>query len=77
MYLYVGKNQRMAGEAKKLGKPFAIVRKKRKSIEDEEVTVRDTYLTDADALEVVEIVKFKITFPTRPEPVGKGMEGTF
>lgn len=55
-YLYVGKHQRLTGEVKKLPKAIAVLRKK-KDVEEEE-------------LEVVEIVKWKILFSNRPEPVG-------
>lgn len=54
-YLYVGRYQRMTGEVKKLPRPIAVLRKRRAS-EDEE-------------LEVVEIVRYKIFFKNRPEPV--------
>jgi chromosome transmission fidelity protein 8 len=54
-YFYVGRYQRMTGEVKKLPRPIAVLRKRRGS-EDEE-------------LEVVEIVRYKIFFKSRPEPV--------
>ncbi|KAJ5779303.1 hypothetical protein N7457_007023 [Penicillium paradoxum] len=54
-YLYVGRYQRMTGEVKKLPRPIAVLQKRRAS-EDEE-------------LEVVEIVRYKIFFKSRPEPV--------
>lgn len=67
----------MAGEAKKLGKPFAIIRKRGAELVDGDVPMRDGYSAAADELEIVEIVKYKITFPTRPEPVGGDFEETF
>ncbi|KAJ5138789.1 uncharacterized protein N7515_003637 [Penicillium bovifimosum] len=54
-YLYVGRYQRMTGEVKKLPRPIAVLRKRRGSEEEE--------------LEVVEIVRYKIFFKSRPEPV--------
>ncbi|KAF2256994.1 hypothetical protein BU26DRAFT_33509 [Trematosphaeria pertusa] len=78
VYFYVGQNQRMTGEVKKLGKPFAVIRK------------RETYGEDVDVggveggregkrakeeVEVVEIVRWKIVFSSRPEPVGGSEEG--
>ncbi|CAG8904639.1 unnamed protein product [Penicillium egyptiacum] len=54
-YMYVGRYQRMTGEVKKLPRPIAVLRKRQAS-EDEE-------------LEVVEIVRYKIFFKSRPEPV--------
>ena len=58
VYLYVGKHQRLTGEVKKLPKPMGIMRKRAK-VENE----------GKDELEIVEVVKHKIVFSTRPEPV--------
>ncbi|KAH7407207.1 chromosome transmission fidelity protein 8 [Cadophora sp. MPI-SDFR-AT-0126] len=72
VYLYVGKHQRLTGEVKKLPKALAIIRRRR-NVEGEEVARMDV---DGDGeerkehLEVVEIVKYKILFSIRPEPVG-------
>jgi chromosome transmission fidelity protein 8 len=59
VYLYVGKHQRLTGEVKKLPKPMGIMRKRVKA--GGEAT---------DELEIVEIVRHKIVFSQRPEPVG-------
>lgn len=76
VYLYVGKNQRMAGEVKKLGKPFAVIRK-RELTNGEDVVMSDAHsASTSEELEIVEIVKYKILFATRPEPVGGGVEET-
>lgn len=53
-YLYVGRYQRMTGEVKKLLRPIAVLQKRR---------------SDQEELEVVEIVRYKIFFNNRPEPV--------
>ena len=55
-YLYVGRYQRMTGEVKKLPRPIAVLQKRNSSSETEE-------------LEVVEIVRYKVFFKNRPEPV--------
>lgn len=55
VYLYVGRYQRMTGEVKKLPRPIALLQK-RPGSENEE-------------LEVVEVVRYKIFFKLRPEPV--------
>lgn len=65
MHLYVGKHQRLPGEVKKLGKALAIMRKKRNTEEGND---------NGDELEIVEIVKWKIIFSHRPEPVGDDEE---
>lgn len=69
VYLYVGKHQRLTGEVKKLPKAFAVIRKRR--AEAPQPDVMETSEGDkAEELEVVEIIKWKILFSTRPEPVG-------
>lgn len=68
VYLYVGKHQRLTGEVKKLAKPMAVIRK----IEDEEGSTNDPSENQLiEELEVVDIVKFKLLFSGRPEPVGE------
>ena len=57
VHLYVGKHQRMTGEVKKLVNPLAVVQKRLGTGLDEE-------------LEIVEILRWKILFGSRPEPVG-------
>lgn len=57
VHLYVGNNQRLTGEVKKLPKPMALLRRKVPAGEGE-------------ALEVAEIVYWKVIFGHRPEPVG-------
>lgn len=54
VHLYIGQHQRLTGEVKKLPKALAVVRRMEE---------------DGD-LEVVEIVKYKLMFSGRPEPVG-------
>lgn len=62
VYLYVGQHQRLTGEVKKLPKPLAVVRRRGGPNESQD--------EPAEELEVVEIVKYKIVFSQRPEPVG-------
>ncbi|RAL09726.1 uncharacterized protein BO97DRAFT_374133 [Aspergillus homomorphus CBS 101889] len=61
VYLYVGRYQRITGEVKKLPKPLAIVQRRAKPA--------GSAGDDADELEVVEVVRYKIYFKSRPEPV--------
>ncbi|KAJ5369807.1 uncharacterized protein N7496_005899 [Penicillium cataractarum] len=56
VYLYVGRYQRMTGEVKKLPRPIAVLQKRAGTVGTEE-------------LEVVEIVRYKVFFKSRPEPV--------
>lgn len=55
-YLYVGRYQRMTGEVKRLPRPIAVLQRRVRSSEAEE-------------LEIVEIVRYKVFFKNRPEPV--------
>ncbi|KAM3084384.1 hypothetical protein ACMFMG_001510 [Clarireedia jacksonii] len=78
VYLYVGKHQRLTGEVKKLPKAFAIIRKcntTATSTGDHDTSMEGSESGTADELEIVEIVKWKILFSTRPEPVGALVAG--
>lgn len=71
VYMYVGQHQRLTGEVKKLPKPLAVIR--RKGADGVLASATATEEEDADRveeLEVVEIVKYKLMFSQRPEPVG-------
>lgn len=58
VHLYIGKHQRLTGEVKKLSQPVALLRK---------AHAQDV---DDQALEVAEIIHYKVIFTHRPEPVG-------
>ncbi|OKL59841.1 hypothetical protein UA08_04773 [Talaromyces atroroseus] len=71
VYLYAGHYQRMTGEVKKLAKPLAIIQRRRKSTTTALApSEMDQVDATKDELEIVEIVKYKIIFASRPEPVG-------
>lgn len=59
VYFYIGKHQRMSGEIKKLPKPLAVLRKPQSGEEG--------------AVEIVEIVRYKVLFGSRPEPVSEDL----
>jgi chromosome transmission fidelity protein 8 len=61
VYFYVGKHQRLTGEVKKLAKPLAIIQTVEEGCSDE---------GGGSALEIRDVVKYKILFGGRPEPVG-------
>jgi len=65
VYLYVGKHQRLTGEVKKLAKPLAVIRK---AEEHEDRTASESRGED---LKIMDIVKFKLLFSGRPEPVSE------
>ena len=72
VWLLVG-YQRMAGEVRKLDKPWAVVGRRN----DVPTATREPIKKDsdpvvevADELEIREIVRWKIIINTRPEPIG-------
>lgn len=69
VYMYIGQHQRLTGEVKKLPKAFAIVRR-RGGQQPEGAEDGGADGGDGGDLEVVEIVKYKLMFSHRPEPVG-------
>jgi hypothetical protein len=70
-YLYVGKHQRLTGEVKKLAKPLAVVRKRDSPVMNSGAETEDGTPGAFEELEIAEIVKYKILFASRPEPVGE------
>ncbi|KAK4995484.1 hypothetical protein LTR66_004700 [Elasticomyces elasticus] len=75
VYLYVGRHQRMTGEVKKLLRPLAVVGRREGGGggavgSDWSGEVMQEESGTGEELEVVEIVKWKILFANRPEPVG-------
>ncbi|KAL2265495.1 hypothetical protein VTJ83DRAFT_6595 [Remersonia thermophila] len=74
VWMYVGGTQRLQGEVKKLPRAVAILR--RRDNEGVEKGRRDDdddgEVGDVEALEVAEIVKWKVVFSSRPEPVVEG-----
>lgn len=70
----------MTGECKKLAKPIGVIRKREKTDDKERGDVDmggtgeddDERLQDEE-LEIVEVVKYKIVFSARPEPIS-GLE---
>lgn len=74
VYLYVGRHQRLTGEVKKLQRPLAVVRRKTGEVEDEAMEgdsgTAGRARTGNEELEIVEVVKWRIIFSHRPEPVG-------
>ncbi|KAJ0165619.1 hypothetical protein CTA2_10595 [Colletotrichum tanaceti] len=62
VFLYVGQHQRLHGEVKKLPKAMAIIRRRGEAIIGKGGEVEEE-------LEIAEIVKYKIMFGNRPEPV--------
>lgn len=67
VYMYVGQHQRLTGEVKKLPRAVGVVRRRQQEGSGAGAAVGEDR---AEELEVVEIVKYKIVFSSRPEPVG-------
>ncbi|EED24450.1 sister chromatid cohesion protein Ctf8, putative [Talaromyces stipitatus ATCC 10500] len=69
VYLYAGRYQRMTGEVKKLAKPLAVIQRRPiTKMQDENGTGGGN--GGQDELEIVDVIKYKIIFASRPEPVG-------
>jgi len=62
VHMYVGQHQRLPGEVKKLPRAVAVVRRR---------TGQEPATSEgqAEELEIIEIVKYKLVFSQRPEPV--------
>ena len=71
VYMYIGKGQRMTGECKKLLKPYGVIRKREKT-DVENVDMGGVEREDGaqeEELEIVEVVRYKVVFSARPEPI--------
>ncbi|KAI5282358.1 hypothetical protein KEM54_002805, partial [Ascosphaera aggregata] len=70
VYLYIGQNQRMTGEVKAIPKPLAVLRRVTRDsnadVEMSGVVQQETVLIEE--LEIVDIIKYRIYFKSRPEP---------
>ncbi|KAF2848865.1 hypothetical protein T440DRAFT_149032 [Plenodomus tracheiphilus IPT5] len=81
VYMYIGKGQRMTGECRKLGRPIGVVRKcsrvggdvrMREGDDDDGGNDGDGGVGEREIkeeLEIVEVVRYKIVFSARPEPI--------
>ena len=67
VHLYIGQHQRLTGEVKKLPKAMAVVRRRDNKIKEGS---GGAVAEQGENLEVVEVVKYKLMFSNRPEPVG-------
>ncbi|KAI8934600.1 hypothetical protein NX059_008295 [Plenodomus lindquistii] len=78
VYMYVGKGQRMTGEVKKLGKPVGVMRKRVVGGENGDVRMEGGDDSEdkegREELEIVEVVRYKIVFSARPEPISGILE---
>ncbi|KAK4101083.1 hypothetical protein N658DRAFT_524273 [Parathielavia hyrcaniae] len=87
VWMYVGEHQRLQGEVRKLPRAVAVLRRRTRTRggrgvgegegegevggEDRDVVEEE----EGEELEVAEIVRYKIVFSSRPEPVGSGEAG--
>lgn len=62
--LYIGKNQRLTGDVRKLPKPVAVIRRKEQSEDDNDAEASGAVV---DELEIMDIVRYKLFFGGRPE----------
>lgn len=69
VYLYIGKHQRLTGEVKKLAKPMVVLDKDAGGGDMSHVTANST-IEGGAGLNILAIIRHKILFSSRPEPVG-------
>ncbi|KAL8992932.1 MAG: hypothetical protein Q9188_007462 [Gyalolechia gomerana] len=62
VHLYIGPHQRLTGEVKKLTTPLAVIRRKSN-------LGYGPSFGETEELEIMEIIKYKMIFSSRPEPV--------
>ncbi|KAK8150519.1 hypothetical protein G3M48_001417 [Beauveria asiatica] len=67
VHMFVGQHQRLTGEVKKLPRAMAVVRRRENRME---YGSGGAHMEEGENLEVVEIIKYKLMFGNRPEPVG-------
>ena len=61
--LFIGKNQKLTGEVRKLAKPLAVVRRRENDGRDDAIVGQ----SQDYELEILEVVKYKLYFGSRPE----------
>ncbi|KAL2020126.1 hypothetical protein VTK56DRAFT_8731 [Thermocarpiscus australiensis] len=69
VYMYVGEHQRLQGEVRKLPRAVAVVRRRRRRGGIADDRERGGEGDEEGELEVVEVVKYKVVFSQRPEPI--------
>lgn len=75
VYMYIGKGQRMTGECKKLVNPIGVMRKREKrdgggdGEGDVDMEGVEGAASKEEELEIVEVVRYRIVFSARPEPI--------
>lgn len=78
-WLYVGEHQRLTGEVKKLPKPLGVLRRRQEArgADDAEDAMQGLVAgagngeeEEPTELEIADVVRWKVVFSARPEPVG-------
>jgi chromosome transmission fidelity protein 8 len=69
VHMHIGQHQRLTGEVKKLPKAMAIVRRREAQPHNGGPDAMEEDQS-SDDVEVVAVVKHKLMFSNRPEPVG-------
>ncbi|KAA8910690.1 chromosome transmission fidelity protein 8 [Sphaerosporella brunnea] len=74
VWMYVGANQRLTGELRRAEPPLGVLRRRTEKMEVEmemesgSESERERW--HGEELEIVEVVRWKLVFAQRPEPVG-------
>lgn len=72
VYMYIGQYQRLGGEVRKLSKPMAVLAKRGQASTESVDNGTAATVHQTEQLDILAIVKYKIIFSSRPEPVSHG-----
>lgn len=70
VYLYIGQYQRLTGDIKKLTKPMAVLAKRDYGDKLVHASGTTNAAAETEELDMLAIVRYKVLFSSRPEPVG-------
>ena len=70
-HLYIGKHQVLNGEVKKLAKPLAVIVKATEAVSESTQADTSSHNSQSDKLDIIAVIKYKIIFSSRPEPVSQ------
>ncbi|KAI5292824.1 hypothetical protein KEM52_006043 [Ascosphaera acerosa] len=73
VHLYVGESQRLTGSVTALPKPLAVLRRARAEQPVDSSRDGEQQEQEQEQLDIVDIIRYRIYFKTRPEPISRAM----